>query len=215
MIRAKTTLAAGLVSVMALGACEQVNTTTGRSAGTGAALGAVVGAITGDNAEERRQNALKGAVLGAAAGGVVGSILEQQERALRRDLNNDDIMITNTGDRLILTLPQSIVFPTDSTTVRADLVSDLNVLANNLRSYPNSSVQVVGHTDNTGDAAYNQDLSERRATAVANVLMRSGVAPNRIRTYGRGESQPVATNLTAEGRQQNRRVEIVIVPNAA
>lgn len=214
MIRATKPAAFALISVLALTACENA-TTTGRGVGTGALLGGVVGAITGDDADERRQNALKGAVIGAAAGGVVGGILERQEQALRRDLNNDDIVINNTGDRLILTLPQNIVFATDSTTVRSDLAADLNVLARNLRDYPNSSVQVVGHTDNTGDAAYNQDLSERRASSVASVLMRAGVSPGRIQTYGRGENQPVATNLTSEGRLQNRRVEIIIVPNAA
>jgi outer membrane protein OmpA-like peptidoglycan-associated protein len=88
-------------------------------------------------------------------------------------------------------------------------------VADNLRSYPDSTVQVVGHTDNTGSASYNQALSERRANAVADILMNGGVAFERIQTYGRGENQPVASNLTEEGKRQNRRVEIVILPTAA
>ena len=87
-------------------------------------------------------------------------------------------------------------------------------VAQSLQQYPNSTVQVVGHTDNSGDAGYNQSLSERRANAVADVLMNGGVPFGRIQTYGRGEDQPVASNLTTEGKAQNRRVEIVILPTA-
>ena len=90
----------------------------------------------------------------------------------------------------------------------------LGKVADNLMNYPDSTVTVVGHTDNTGAAAYNQDLSQRRADAVANVLRDAGVRASRLIAYGRGESQPIATNLTAEGRAQNRRVEIHIQPNA-
>ncbi|MFD2856873.1 OmpA family protein [Seohaeicola zhoushanensis] len=120
--------------------------------------------------------------------------------------------ITNTGDRLIVTLPQDILFATDSYAVRSDLQRDLGALASNLRAYPNSTVQVVGHTDNTGDAAYNQDLSERRASSVGSVLINSGVAAGRIQIVGRGEDAPIASNLTPEGRARNRRVEVVIIP---
>ena len=87
-------------------------------------------------------------------------------------------------------------------------------MAGSLNRYPNTTVNVVGHTDNTGEAAYNQSLSERRAQAVASVLISAGVSPARIRSIGRGEDQPVASNLTAEGRQQNRRVEIIITPTS-
>ena len=103
------------------------------------------------------------------------------------------------------------MFATDSANVRSDLRADLGALANNLQSYPQSQVQVIGHTDNVGDAGYNQSLSERRAVAVGNVLISEGVPSGRIQTYGRGESQPLASNLTSEGRAQNRRVEIRLI----
>ena len=125
------------------------------------------------------------------------------------------MQITNTGERLIVTLPQDILFDVDSASVRPGLRDDLMTVASSLRDYPDSTVQIVGHTDNTGDAGYNQQLSERRANAVADVLMDGGVGFSRIQTFGRGENQPVADNLTDAGRAQNRRVEIVILPNAA
>ncbi len=213
-----------LASVAALGlsACAQPgaysddpNANAKRGALIGAGLGAAAGILASDDKDERKKNAVKGALIGGAGGAIYGNVLDRQEADLRRQIGNDDVIIRNTGDRLIVTMPQDILFATDSTTVRADLQSDLRALAGNLQAYPNSTVQVIGHTDQTGDAAYNQDLSERRARAVAGVLVSSGVSSGRIQTIGRGESQPIASNLTAEGRAQNRRVEIVILPNAA
>ena len=102
----------------------------------------------------------------------------------------------------------------DSADLSGSLVGDLRTVASSLNQYPGSVVQVVGHTDNVGDAGYNYDLSERRARSVAGVLISSGVSSSRIQTFGRGEDQPKASNLTPEGRQQNRRVEIVILPTA-
>ena len=210
------------VSALALTACTSNNTDpaqddydkTRRGALIGAGVGAAIGAITGDDKDERRDRALKGAILGAAGGGVVGAVLDKQEADLRRDLGSDQIKITNTGDRLIVTMPQDLLFATDSAELRSDLQRDLRTLAGNLQAYPDSTVQVVGHTDNTGDAAYNQGLSRRRANSVAQVLIGEGVSAGRVQAIGRGEDQPVADNLTAEGRAKNRRVEIVILPNA-
>jgi outer membrane protein OmpA-like peptidoglycan-associated protein len=122
------------------------------------------------------------------------------------------VQIVNTGRELIVTMPQDILFDVDSTFVQPSLRSDLRALATNLQQYPNSSVAVIGHTDNTGTAAYNQDLSSRRANAVANILIDAGVSAGRVRAIGRGEDEPIASNLSAAGRQQNRRVEIVIRP---
>jgi outer membrane protein OmpA-like peptidoglycan-associated protein len=127
---------------------------------------------------------------------------------------DSNVVITNTGDRLIVTLPNNLLFATDSTAVGPMLQGDLQALANNVQVYANSTLQIVGHTDSDGDASYNQQLSEGRARSVANVLINNGVPPQRIQTFGRGESQPVASNLTPAGKAQNRRVEIVILPNA-
>jgi outer membrane protein OmpA-like peptidoglycan-associated protein len=205
------------VSLFALAACdptlapeEQQRTRAG--AGIGAILGGLAGSQLGDG---DTGNVLIGAAAGAALGGAIGQSLDQQARDLRRSVNNDNIVVTNTGSELIVTMPQDILFAIDSTAVRPDLRRDLFAVAENLRSYPNSTVNVIGHTDNTGSAAYNQDLSERRARSVANVLRDGGVSGNRIAAFGRGEDQPVATNLTAEGRAQNRRVEIIIQPTSS
>lgn len=192
---------------------ENPNSNRNQGALIGAGAGALLGALVSDDGD-RGDGALIGAVVGGAVGAGIGYNLDQQEAELRRDLGNDRVTITNTGDRLIVSFPQDILFAVNSFAVRPDLQSDLGVLANSLGDYPNSTVQIVGHTDSDGDAAFNQQLSERRANAVADVLLNRGVPFNRIQTFGRGESQPIASNLTPEGKARNRRVEIVILPNA-
>ncbi len=187
------------------------NKNTRQGAFLGGILGAGIGAIFSD---DKGKGAVVGGVLGATAGAVTGSFLDKQEAELRQDLQSEDISITNTGDRLIVTMPQDILFAVDSSTVNSGLRSDLLTVSSSLQKYPDSRVQVVGHTDNTGGASYNQGLSERRANSVADVLMEGGVTFDRIETLGRGEDQPVASNLTEDGRAQNRRVEIVILPTA-
>ncbi len=176
---------------------------------TGAAVGGIVGAATGDGSARR---AVGGAIIGGTAGALIGQQLDRQAEDLRRQLG-DNVDIRNTGQELILTLPQDLLFAVDSATLRPDLQSDLRVIAVNLVNYPRSDVIVIGHTDNTGTAAYNQSLSERRAASVAQVLRSQGVAANRIQTIGRGLTQPIASNATPEGRRQNRRVEIFIRPH--
>ena len=209
-------LLAASAGVLFLAACDDPMTgqtdRTRTGALAGAAIGGVVGAGTGDGGLGR---AAVGAGLGAAAGGLIGQQLDRQAEALRREMGDDRIAIQNTGEELIVTLPQEILFATDSAEVRPDLRRDLRAMAANLNRNPGSRVQVIGHTDSTGAAAYNQSLSERRANSVANVLRDAGVSNNRITAVGRGEDQPVATNLTTEGRSQNRRVEIVIRPTQA
>ncbi len=220
MTFSKMTIAAALTSVLALSACEpgpiggnpnDPNAKTRNGALIGAGTGAVIGALSGNG--NRTKGALVGALAGGALGAGVGYSLDQQEADLRRQLDSD-VIITNTGDRLIVTLPQDILFATDSTTVQASMQNDLAALSRNVNLYSNSTLQIIGHTDSDGAASYNQQLSEGRARAVANVLISNGVPQNRISAIGRGESQPVASNLTPQGKQQNRRVEIVILPNA-
>ena len=179
----------------------------------GGVLGAMIGMAGGDNPEDKRNDAIKGAIIGATAGAIIGTELDRQAAALEASMGSDGVLIVDTGQSLIVTLPQDILFATDSSAIREDLRRDLAALARNLQDYPNSTVQVAGHTDNVGSAAYNQALSLRRANSVANVLYANGVNPARITTMGLGESQPIVTNLTAVGRAQNRRVEIIILPN--
>ena len=178
----------------------------------GALGGIAAGLATGDTSEERARNAAVLGAAGAAAGGLIGNRLDQQEQELRNQLGGN-VGIVNNGTNLVVTLPEDILFATDSAAVSGTAQGNLATVARSLQQYPNSTVNVIGHTDDVGEAAYNQDLSQRRAQAVSSVLVANGVAASRIRSIGQGESQPVATNLTAEGRQQNRRVDIVITPN--
>lgn len=215
MIRAKYAIGVTLGATLALSACTDPNyagidrTNTKQGAAIGAAVGGIFGALVSDN---KAGGAVRGAALGAGVGALIGDDLDKQEADLRRDLNNDSVQITNTGDRLIVNLPNEILFASDSSFVRSDLRRDLQAIAGNLMAYPNSTIQVIGHTDSDADASYNLDLSLRRAEAVSDVLLDAGVPFSRIEAIGRGEDQPVASNFTPEGKALNRRVEIVILP---
>lgn len=212
-------LSLGAVALLGLTACTDPAYVSGsaedrdqyRKTKNGALIGALAGAGI---AAVTDGDALMGAALGAGAGAIIGNVLDKQEAELRAQLD-DDVRIENTGDRLILTLPQDILFDVDSYSVNASLQDDLAKVATSLEKYPDSTVQILGHTDNTGSASHNQSLSERRANAVADVLLTNGVPVSRIDTIGRGEDQPIASNLDEDGRRQNRRVEIVILPTAA
>lgn len=187
------------------------NANARQSAIAGGIIGAVAGAAADD--DQRLRGAIIGGALGAGGGAAIGTRLDRQEAALRSQLNAR-VGIVNTGSELIVTLPQDILFETDSAALSGGLRSDLTALAGSLNDFPQSTVAIIGHADNTGEAAYNQDLSARRAQAVSRVLANGGVAPSRLQAFGRGEDEPVASNLTPEGRAQNRRVEIVIRPTA-
>lgn len=186
------------------------NVRTRTGVATGAIVGGLLGASSGDNKLEK---AAVGAAIGGILGGAVGSTLDKQAADLRNSIGNSQVSITNTGSELIVTMPQDILFATDSASLRPDLTRDLGAVAQNLMRYPDSTIQVIGHTDNSGAAAYNQNLSERRAGAVAQTLIANGVPAFRVAAIGRGEDQPVASNLTPEGMARNRRVDIIIRPN--
>ena len=193
------------------------NSKPGDNTTAGTIMGGLIGAIAGmemSRKGDRKKGATVGAIVGAAAGNAIGQTLDEQAADLRRDLNNNQVNVTNTGSELIVTMPQDILFALDSAAVRSDLRRDLGVVAGNLQAYPNSTISIEGHTDNTGTANYNRILSQRRANAVADILVNNGVPPARLYAVGRGENEPVASNLSATGRAQNRRVEIVIRPNA-
>jgi outer membrane protein OmpA-like peptidoglycan-associated protein len=191
------------------------NSKPGDNTTAGTVMGGLIGAIAGmemSSDGDRNKGAIIGAIVGAGAGNMIGRNLDRQAADLRQGLNNDQVGITNTGSELIVTMPQDILFALDSASVRSGLRRDLRVVANNLRAYPNSTIKILGHTDNTGSASYNEALSQRRADAVVNILIDNGVPPVRLQALGRGEDDPIENNLTAEGRAQNRRVEIIIRP---
>ena len=214
MKKPATLAAASLIALTACGPAYQQGGDR-QNQGTGAAAGALIGAVLGGTREsgsDRLRNAAVGAAIGAGAGALIGSSLDAQARELEQDFDNGSIDVINTGSELIVRMPEAILIATDRAQLNSALRSDLFVLSDSLNKYPQSIVTVTGHTDNTGTAAYNQNLSERRAVSVATVLRSGGVAPSRIRTQGAGESQPIATNQTAAGRAQNRRVDITITP---
>ena len=213
----KTPILLSAVALLSLSACvdpnaypDDPNARTKNGAVIGGLLGAVAGvAVSGDGDELK--GALIGGAVGAATGAAIGSDLDRQAAELRGSLNSN-ISVTNMGGYLVVNMPQDLLFATDSASLSGNLVGDLRAVAASLVKYPNSTIEVIGHTDNVGEAAYNQDLSQRRAVAVAEVLRGSGVPAGRIATIGRGEDAPIASNQTASGRAANRRVEIIIRP---
>ncbi|MFA5119525.1 OmpA family protein [Zavarzinia sp.] len=193
------------------GACTQDGriSNTGAGAGIGALLGAGVGAAVAGN---RGQGALIGAGIGALAGGAVGYYMDEQERQLRQKMAGTGVEVQRVGDNIKLILPGGITFRTGSSEIQPQFYQPLDQIAGVLQQYPQSLVDVVGHTDNVGSQQMNQQLSERRASSVASYMLSRGVVAQRINAYGMGENQPVADNSTDFGRQQNRRVEILIRP---
>jgi len=190
---------------------KKVSDTT-KGAGIGAAVGAVAGLLTGGNAAAHRKNALIGAGIGALAGGAVGNYMDRQEAKLRSQLAGTGVSVTRMGDNITLNMPGNITFASDSAELNPSFYNVLNSVNIVLKQYEKTLVEVAGHTDSTGASEYNQKLSERRANSVAQYLEGQGLRSDRVITVGAGETHPVATNDTAEGRQANRRVELTLTP---
>ena len=218
----KPALAAILLGATALGACTTIDPYSGQTVrnntGTGAIAGAVGGALLGyltntSDGEQGRKNALLGAGIGALGGAAVGNYMDRQQAELSRELAGTGVSVTRDGDNLILNMPSDVTFGVDRSDIQPQFVRVLEGVATILNRYPQTLVDVTGHADSSGDDAYNQALSERRASSVAMFLTdRSQVLPGRLFVQGRGESQPIASNDTAQGRAMNRRVEIVLRP---
>ncbi|WP_203308773.1 OmpA family protein [Sphingomonas beigongshangi] len=179
--------------------------------GIGGALG---GYVLGDLVGGRNDRTAKilGAGIGGLAGAGIGAYMDRQERELRARTQGTDVQVVREGDNLLLNIPSGITFAYNSATVQPQFQRTLDQVAQTLAQYNQTYIDVYGFTDSTGSDAYNQQLSERRATAVADYLASRGVQPARIGTRGFGESNPVASNETEAGRAANRRVEIKIVP---
>ncbi len=179
--------------------------------GLGATIGALGGAAVGAIADDGR-GALIGAGIGALAGGAVGAYMDRQEAELREELAGSGVGVSRQGDNIVLNMPSNVTFDFDSTQIRGEFQGTLTEVSQTLASYEQTYVDVVGHTDSVGSTTYNQGLSERRARSVADYISARGVIPPRINIGGYGETQPIASNNTDIGRQQNRRVEIYIRP---
>lgn len=193
---------------------EKVSNTawgTGIGAGAGAATGAAIGAIAGGG-KGAALGAAIGAGVGAAGGAGVGYYMGTQEKKLRLRLESTGVRVQRTGDNLQLIMPGNITFATDSDRLNRHFTPVLDSVAVILKEFKDTNIDVAGFTDSTGSAQYNQELSERRAASVANYLISAGVGHSRIQSRGFGERYPVASNNSAAGREQNRRVEINIRP---
>lgn len=209
--------AAAALAVVFLGACttdpftgERQLSKTAAGAAIGAASGAAIGAIA--DKEKRARGALIGAGVGALAGGAVGGYMDIQEKKLRERLAGTGVSVSRVGNEIYLNMPGNVTFATDRAEIRSDFFDVLNSVALVLEEYEKTIIEVTGHTDSTGSEAYNQQLSEARAASVASYLVAQGIRSERIVIHGFGERFPVADNSTPAGRQQNRRVELRLVP---
>lgn len=208
-----------LSAVIALVACTTTDPYTGEqktsSAAKGAGIGAVAGAVVGaasSSRSDRTRGAITGAVVGGAIGGGVGHYMDRQEAKLREELEGTGVRVVREGDRLFLVMPGNITFATARHEVRSEFYPVLNSVAKVLAEFDKTVVIVSGHTDSTGGDQLNQTLSENRAKSVADYLAGQNVDRRRMEIYGYGPRYPIASNATAEGRQENRRVELELVP---
>jgi outer membrane protein OmpA-like peptidoglycan-associated protein len=212
--------AAAVGAVVLISACttldpytrEEQTARAQRQAVIGAAAGAAAGLITGDSSMERKKRALVGAGLGALAGAGVGAYMDRQEAKLRAELDRTGVSVTRIGDNITLNMPGNVTFATDSADLNSGFFDVLNSVSMVVNEYEQTVIEIAGHTDSTGTDAYNQQLSDRRAGAVSSYLRTRSVLSDRIITVGMGEGRPIASNETVEGRQQNRRVELTLVP---
>lgn len=183
-----------------------------KGAGIGALAGAAIGVATGKDAESRRKNALIGAGAGAVVGGGVGAYMDVQEAKLRQQLEATGVSVTRNGNEIVLNMPGNITFASDSANVSGNASEVLRSVSLVLKEYKKTSIVVAGYTDSTGQAKYNQLLSQQRAQSVANELMNNGVDSGRVQARGYGASNYIASNDSAAGRAQNRRVELTLIP---
>lgn len=187
--------------------CEGMNRTQ-KGALTGTAVGAGIGALLGQKGGHAGRGALIGGAVGALSGGLIGNYMDRQAQELEKIADTQ-----RAGDGIIVTMKDKILFDVDSATVKPAAMASLDKISAVLTKYPKTTITVAGHTDNTGRADYNLKLSERRANAVKFALAGRGVGAGRVTAMGFGVDNPVASNATPDGRAENRRVELHIVPN--
>lgn len=196
-----------LVGSLSLSGCASLSNTE-KGAAAGAAGGAVIGGVIGNAAGSTAKGAIIGAILGGAAGAIIGQQMDKQAAELEKDL--EDVEIERVGEGIQITFNSGILFGFDSSDLRPEARENLRTLAESLQNYPNTELTIIGHTDSRGAEDYNQDLSLRRANSAAGHLVTQGVPRDRMTILGKGETEPVTSNDTDAGRQQNRRVEVAI-----
>ena len=218
MMRQKTALLAAIAACVSLAGCAAMEdfatnpdkAKTRSGTGYGAAAGAVVGLLTAGNNPFR--SAMIGAAGGALVGGAAGNYMDKQEAKLRQQMAGTGVDVVRKGDNITLDMPGNVTFAFNSSDLNAQFYPVLEKVGQTLVEFDQTVIEVAGHTDSVGSEAYNQQLSEQRAKSVSAFLATRGVPAARMVTVGAGEGHPVASNETEEGRAQNRRVEITIVP---
>lgn len=185
---------------------QQEASKTAIGGGVGAVTGALAGQLIGHNAT----STLVGAAIGTAVGSVAGNMMDQQANELRAQLRGTGVSVTQVGNQIQLNMPSDITFAVNSSDIKPGFYNVLNSVALVVKKYNKTAVQVAGFTDTSGNATYNQKLSEQRAQSVATYLTSQGVAGSRFVVVGYGQTKPIASNSTAEGRAKNRRVEITL-----
>ncbi len=200
----------GLLLVLPFSACQNWSKTA-KGTTIGAGAGALAGAVIGKAAGNTTTGAIVGAAVGGATGAAIGNYMDRQARELEEDLEN--ATVERVGEGIKITFDSGILFDFDSFELKEQSKENIAKLSEILKKYEDTNIMFGGHTDSRGSEAYNQDLSEKRARSVAEYAAFTGVDSERMTIVGYGEEQPVATNDTDAGRQQNRRVEIAIWAN--
>ena len=196
---------------LALSACASLNKKS-EGAMIGAGAGGAIGAVIGNNTGSTARGAIIGAAVGGLAGTIIGNQMDQQAKELKQSI--PVATIARVGEGITVTFASGLLYDTGSDRLRTEASNNLRNLASSLDKFPNTDLLIVGHTDATGGTEMNQGLSQRRATSASDYLVSQGVAAGRLRTAGRGEMEPIASNDTDAGRQANRRVEVAIFANA-
>ncbi|UOG91196.1 MAG: OmpA family protein [Candidatus Thiothrix sulfatifontis] len=205
------TLLIGTVSAALMAGCSPTGEMT--RAQQGALIGAIGGAVVGKNTGDKdKGHTIAGAVVGGLAGAAIGNYMDQQEAALRQNMQGTGVEVTRQDNNIVLTMPDAITFDFGQAAVKPQFYGVLNSLANTLNQFPETRVQIAGHTDNIGSDTANLQLSQQRANSVRSYMASTGVAAQRMQAVGYGESRPVADNSSDYGRAQNRRVEITLIP---
>ena len=189
---------------------EEKMSATSKNAITGAAIGGILGMAL--SKDDRKRGAIIGAGIGALSGAAVGSYMDRQEQELRDRLEGTGVTVSRVNNDLILNMPSNVTFDTNESVLRDHFIRTLEGVVVVLEEYDSTLITIEGHTDSTGAASYNQTLSEQRAMSVATFLNQNGVQLERIAAFGRGETEPLASNETPEGRSANRRVELRLEP---
>jgi outer membrane protein OmpA-like peptidoglycan-associated protein len=196
-------------TLLCMGCAEWSRTQKGAAIGAGA--GGAVGALIGHRAGSTAVGALLGAVIGGAAGAYIGNYMDKQAAEIERDIAG--ARVERVGEGIKITFSSAIMFDVDRAVVKDQYTGELSELSRILNKYEDTNILLEGHTDSTGSEEHNLELSKKRAHSVANYLATQNVNPTRFTIMGYGESQPIASNQTVEGRAQNRRVEVAIYAN--